>query len=71
MTANKVTPSLITFNTLINAYFKMKCYKHAWDLFEQLKKTSDIKPDCYTYTTMINGIKSMNKVKNTDVTKAL
>lgn len=66
MINNQITPTIVTFNTLIDSYFKMNYFKHAWDLFEQLK-ASEVKPDNFTYTTMINGIKSM---KRPDIKKA-
>jgi len=56
MITNEIVPTIVTFNTLIDSYFKMNYFKHAWDLFSQLK-ASDVKPDNFTYTTMINGIK--------------
>lgn len=34
MIENAITPTIVTFNTLIDSYFKMNYFKHAWDLFE-------------------------------------
>ena len=66
MVSNMIQPSIVTYNTLIDSYFKQNRYNQAWILFELLKK-SDKKPDNFTYTTMINGIKSM---KNPDLERA-
>lgn len=52
-----ISPTIVTYNTLIYSYFKHNIPRKAWAIFEQLK-VSNNKPDNFTYTTMINGIKN-------------
>jgi len=53
-----ISPTIVTYNTLIFGYFSHKTPGKAWILFEKLKK-SIIKPDNFTYTIMINGLKNL------------
>lgn len=54
-----INPTIVTINTLIDQYFKNNFADAAWAVFEQLKTTyTSIKPDNFTYTTLINGLKS-------------
>jgi pentatricopeptide repeat domain-containing protein 1 len=54
-----ISPTIVTINTLIDQYFKNNHPENAWLVFEQLKTLyTQIKPDNFTYTTLINGLKS-------------
>jgi pentatricopeptide repeat domain-containing protein 1 len=54
-----INPTIVTINTLIDQYFKNNLPEKAWEIFESLKTIhKSIKPDNFTYTTLINGLKS-------------
>ncbi|KAM3136824.1 hypothetical protein pb186bvf_011083 [Paramecium bursaria] len=53
----QIQPTIVTINTLIDQYFKNNMKDKAWKVFETLKQ-SQIKPDNFTYTTLINGLKN-------------
>ncbi|CAH8387182.1 unnamed protein product [Eruca vesicaria subsp. sativa] len=50
-----VTPSTITFNTLLSILLKRGKTGMALDLFHEMRATYGVKPDCYTYNVLING----------------
>ena len=65
-----ISPTIVTINTLIDQYFKNFFPEKAWLIFESLKTThTHIKPDNFTYTTLINGLKN-NKEGGMDLKRA-
>lgn len=65
-----VKPNRITFNSLIDTCVKSNKMFDAWRFYEELIK-SDIKPDNFTYSILLNGIKSSNNHNKDDLNKAL
>lgn len=59
MIKNNTKASLITFNTLLDLYISQKNYTMMWHLFASLVEKNDPKPDNFTYSIMINGVKNM------------
>ncbi|CAD8172285.1 unnamed protein product [Paramecium octaurelia] len=57
----KIQPTIVTINTMIDQYFKNNQKDKAWKTFENLKLTST-KPDNFTYTTLINGLKNSDNM---------
>ncbi|CAD8084529.1 unnamed protein product [Paramecium sonneborni] len=57
----KIQPTIVTINTMIDQYFKNNQKEKAWKTFENLKLTST-KPDNFTYTTLINGLKNSDNM---------
>ena len=68
MIKNKIKASLVTFNTLLDLYINNKNHQMAWHLFESLLKAKDPNPDCFTFSIMINGVKTSKKP---DILKAV
>ena len=54
---NDLKPNDITYNTMIDACVKSNNINKAFDFFEEMKKASNIKPDIFTYSTLIKGLK--------------
>ncbi|XP_013631644.1 PREDICTED: pentatricopeptide repeat-containing protein At1g02060, chloroplastic [Brassica oleracea var. oleracea] len=50
-----VSPSLVTFNTLLSILLKRGRTGMALDLFREMRRTYGVKPDCYTFNILING----------------
>ncbi|CAD8078724.1 unnamed protein product [Paramecium sonneborni] len=57
----KIQPTIVTINTMIDQYFKNNQKEKAWKTFENLKLTQT-KPDNFTYTTLINGLKNSDNM---------
>ncbi|CAD8156687.1 unnamed protein product [Paramecium octaurelia] len=57
----KIQPTIVTINTMIDQYFKNNKKEKAWKTFENLKLTQT-KPDNFTYTTLINGLKNSDNM---------
>lgn len=57
----KIQPTIVTINTMIDQYFKNNQKDKAWKVFENLKLSST-KPDNFTYTTLINGLKNSDNM---------
>jgi len=51
----------ITYNTAIDAFIQTGDFNLAWDLYNEMKESSTVKPDLYTYATLIKGLKSINE----------
>lgn len=71
MSERNIEMNQITFNTAIDAAIEAHDFNYAWDLFEKMNaNTSAVKPDLYTYSTLIKGLKSLNETysnrKNND-----
>lgn len=62
----KITPTIVTYNTLISCYFKNGDTEKAWQIFDNIKNFPLIKADNFTYTTMIKGVK-MNERPNLEL----
>ncbi|KAL0740278.1 hypothetical protein Bca4012_081791 [Brassica carinata] len=50
-----VSPSTITFNTLLSILLRRGKTGLALDLFREMRRTYGVKPDSYTYNILING----------------
>ncbi|KAF4142760.1 Pentatricopeptide repeat domain-containing protein [Phytophthora infestans] len=51
-----LTPSLVTYNTLINACAKSHYYAHkAVELYNEMQELYDYTPDLYSYTTVLHA----------------
>lgn len=61
MTERHIEMNQITFNTAIDAAIEAHDFNYAWELFEKMKLNENIKPDLYTYSTLIKGLKSLNE----------
>lgn len=61
MIQNNIKASLVTFNTLLDLYIRQKNYHMANHLFKSLVDKKDPCPDNFTYSIMINGVKTMPK----------
>jgi pentatricopeptide repeat protein len=63
--------NLVTYNTLIDAYVELGRIDSAWEIYSSLN--GDIKPDVYTYSTLIKGLKtiSINKENEENLLRAL
>lgn len=61
----KITPTIVTYNTLISCYFKNGDTEKAWQIFDNIKNFP-LKADNFTYTTMIKGVK-MNERPNLEL----
>lgn len=55
---NNLKPNEITFNTIIDALIKMNKIQNAFDYFEEMQNEFKIKPDIYTYSSLVKGIKN-------------
>ena len=56
MLSNNIKPTIVTFNTIIDAYVRAKDMDNAWNIFEDLLKNS-IQPDNFTLSTLFRGIR--------------
>ena len=59
MEENKIKPNLITLNTIIDCYCLTGRFDQAYLLFTNLTE-KNYKPDNFTYSILIKGIKNMN-----------
>lgn len=59
MEENKIKPNLITLNTIIDCYCLTGRFDQAYLLFNTLTE-KNYKPDNFTYSILIKGIKNMN-----------
>ena len=48
----------ITYNTAIDACIEGGDFDQAWDLYQEMAKSENLKPDLYTYATLIKGLKA-------------
>ena len=49
-------PTYVTFNSLIDVYVRCNDMREAWHFFH-LMRSSGLKPDNFTISTLIKGIK--------------
>jgi pentatricopeptide repeat protein len=62
MKALGIKPNRITYNSLIDTCVKSNKMNIAWKFYDEMIK-ADIVPDNFTYSILINGIKSNNTSK--------
>lgn len=55
---SNLKPNDITFNTIIDSLVKMNKMKAAFEVFEEMQCEFKIKPDMFTYSSLIKGIKN-------------
>lgn len=55
-----LSPSIVTYNSLIYGYINANDFNSAFSLFEEIKYNNTVKPDIYTYSTIIKGIKCLS-----------
>lgn len=53
---NKICPSTVTFNSLIDACVRSSNMVKAWAVMEEMK-LKGVQPDNFTYSTLIKGIR--------------
>lgn len=58
-----IKPNKITYNSLIDCSVKSHKMNIAWKFYDEMLKSSII-PDNFTYSILINGIKSLNTNKD-------
>ena len=58
-----IRPNRITYNSLIDTCVKTNKMNVAWRFYDEMIKNSII-PDNFTYSILINGIKSNNNRKD-------
>jgi len=58
MTTRGVPKNEITFNTAIDGCVEGEDFDKAWNLYQEMAKYQIVKPDIYTYATLIKGLKA-------------
>ena len=56
MTSIGLTPTFVTFNSLIDVYVRCNQMDKAWDLFAKMRNMG-LKPDNFTCSTLVKGIR--------------
>ena len=51
-----LTPTFVTYNSLIDVYVRCNQMDKAWDLFAKMRKIG-LKPDNFTCSTLVKGIR--------------
>jgi pentatricopeptide repeat protein len=57
MLNHNITPSSVTYNSLIDGQIRIKNLKSAWDLYDEMK-CRGLKCDNFTYSSLVKGINS-------------
>lgn len=68
MIKNNIKASLVTFNTLLDLYITQNNYTMANHLFKSLNQKMEPCPDNFTFSIMMNGVKTM---PNAEIATAL
>jgi pentatricopeptide repeat protein len=55
MAKRKIVPNLITYSTMIKGFSQQKDMRSALSTLQDLRKTSDLKPDGIVYNTLLDG----------------
>lgn len=66
MCKNNVKASTITYNSLIDACVRNGQMTKAWSLLKKMQNSSFAKPDNFTYSTLIKGIKGEEHIEDLD-----
>ena len=61
MLSEKIKPSTITFNSLIDACVRSEKIERGWKILDEMKEM-DVVADNYTYSTLFKGIKSDKQI---------
>ena len=56
MTSIGLTPTFVTYNSLIDVYVRCNQMDKAWDLFAKMRNIG-LKPDNFTCSTLVKGIR--------------
>ena len=54
----------MSYNTLIDAFAEGGKFEKSWELFDEMRSIQ-LKPDLYTYASLIKGLKSFPSQKKT------
>jgi pentatricopeptide repeat protein len=57
MLDHNITPSSVTYNSLIDGQIRIKNLKNAWEIYEEMK-LKGLKCDNFTYSSLVKGISS-------------
>merc|ERR1719235_424627 len=55
MDKKEVEPNLITFSTLVKGHCQRGDMASAFEILQQMRKTTDLKPDEIMYNTLLDG----------------
>ena len=61
MEHRKIEMNQITYNTAIDAAIESRQFNYAWELYEKMKQSETVKPDVFTYSTLVKGLKMVNE----------
>ena len=61
MERRKIEMNQITYNTAIDAAIESRQFNYAWELYEKMKQSETVKPDVFTYSTLVKGLKMVNE----------
>ncbi len=65
-----ISPNEITFNTAIDACIESENVDEAWNFFNEMAQCG-VKPDLYTYSTLVKGLKQASELSESNLQKAL
>jgi len=65
-----ITPNRISFNSLLDSCVKCNRMNIAWKYYEEMTKSFKIAPDNFTYSILVNGIKT-NHSNRDELLKAI
>ncbi len=65
-----ITPNEITFNTAIDACIEADSNDSAWSFFNEMVENG-VKPDLYTYSILVKGLKSCSVLSEENLQKCL
>jgi len=65
-----IVPNVITFNTAIDACIEADSIDSAWNFYNEMAQLN-VKPDIYTYSTMIKSLKCCSNVGENNLQTAL
>ena len=65
-----IIPNEITFNTAIDACIEAESLETAWSFFNEMQEVG-VKPDLYTYSTLVKALKCSTDLSESNLQKAL
>ena len=66
MKKKSIEMNLVTYNTAIDSYIESGNFTKAWNIYnDMLIQGSNVKPDLFTFATLIKGLKSSYNKENT------